>query len=262
MATAPTKRLYLYCSEKALLSIIEEGKLKVSQPWGTNDITEGVSQGVTRRNPSVEQHGYVCFSETCTSPAMWGYYAQRSQGAVIVFDIAYTLSEHCKNLWTLINPKKWHNQQHDLPGKLVKVEYGTVRPPQEADIYTLLSQKSKTWEAEREYRYILPLADCEFQDIEEKNGVTLGIYKTSAILQFATGILLGTECRLKEALIQAKLKKHEDSNHIPADITVTRIEWNNLNFEFVSPKIKYLDMCRSYRESIFMKQNPPLVSFD
>lgn len=262
MTEAHTERLYLYCTEEALLSIIKEGKLKVSQPWGTNDITEGVSQGLMRRNPSIEQYGYVCFSKTCTSPAMWGYYAQRSQGAVIAFDIASILSESKETHWTIINPQKWHMPQPDLPGKLVKVEYGTTRPPQEADIYTQLSQKSATWEAEQEYRYILPLADCEFQDIEEKNGVTLGVYKTTPILQFATGIILGTECRLKEALIQAKLKKHEDSNHIPADITVTRIEWNNLNFEFVSPKIKYLDMCRSYRESIFMKQNPPLVSFD
>ncbi|MBQ3143560.1 MAG: DUF2971 domain-containing protein [Akkermansia sp.] len=238
MVAAPTKRLYLYCTENGLLSIIDEGKLKVSQPWGTNDITEGVSQGATRRNPSVEQHGYVCFSETCTSPAMWGYYAQRSQGAVFVFDIAYTLTESCNNQWKILNPQKWQNQTHDLPGKLVKVEYGTIRPPKEADIYTLLSQKSKTWEAEREYRYILPLANCEFEDIEEKNGVTLGIYKTSSILQFATGIILGTECRLKEALIQAKLKQKEDTNHIPADITVSRIEWDNENFELVNCKFK------------------------
>jgi len=265
MADSYRKRLYLYCTEEALLSIINEGKLKVSQPWGTNDITEGVPQCVSCRPSFVEQYGYVCFSQTCTSPAMWGYYAQRSQGAVIVFDIAGVLSSSGEGHVELFNPNKWgrENVNGYLPGRLVEVRYSAQRDAEGKDYFSMLSLKSPTWQAEQEYRYIIPLQECEFQGIENKNGVALGIYKTASILQFVSGIILGPECRLKEALIQAKLQEKEDSAHIPADITVTRIKWSNQDFEFIIPEgISYKDMSREYRKYLYKKNHPSMISFN
>lgn len=265
MADSSIRRLYLYCTEEALLSIINEGKLKVSQPWGTNDITEGVPQGSSCRPPFVEQHGYICFSKTCTSPAMWGYYAQRSQGAVIAFDIAGVLSTSGEGHIELFNPNKWgrENVNGYLPGRLVEVRYSAQRDAEGKDYFSMLSLKSPTWQAEQEYRYIIPLHECEFQGIETKNGVALGIYKTASILQFASGIILGPECRLKEALIQGKLQEKEDCEHIPADIAVTRIKWSEQDFEFIEPQeVSYIDISRKYRETLYKKHHPSMISFN
>ena len=83
MSTDSDLTLYLYASLDSLLKILETGKLKVSLPWGTNDITEGVPRNEQVRNHQTEAYGYICLSDNCTSPAMWGYYADRGRGACL-----------------------------------------------------------------------------------------------------------------------------------------------------------------------------------
>lgn len=97
-------RLYLYVTEDALINILREGKLNISKPWGTNDITEGVKQGEEKQKENIKEFGYICLSETCTSPAMWGYYADRSRGACLAFTFDLNTSDE-KTFYVLVKGK-------------------------------------------------------------------------------------------------------------------------------------------------------------
>ena len=79
-------RLFMYVDEVALENIIRQERLRVSCPWRTNDVTEGVYAGEYSQNEDTKKYGYLCFSAVCNSPAMWGYYANRGRGACLVFD--------------------------------------------------------------------------------------------------------------------------------------------------------------------------------
>lgn len=209
--------LYLYASLDSLLKILETGKLKVSLPWGTNDITEGVPRNERMRNYQTEAYGYICLSDNCTSPAMWGYYADRGRGACLVFRFKWV--QPCGkaqngeiNAWKIARPVPQNGSW--LPGKLYQVEYGEKRSEFKS-AEDMLRYKSNDWKHESEYRYITPLADTELDNITETSYGKLGLYFVTDITRYITGIILGPHCQLQPIDIVQYVGKHKSTNITP-----------------------------------------------
>lgn len=197
-----TIRLYLYTSEECLMNILREGRLYVSRPWNTNDITEGVTQGETSQSEEVKELGYICLSETCQSPAMWGYYSDRSRGACLVFDI---------------NLSEYQSRSHCIQYGAVK--YEDKRVPATERLENRLFTKAKDWEHEHEFRFLFKLTKLPFFH-KESNGRSEVIFYESHILSYLSGVILGKNCVRQLAEIQTFL---------PAGAHVARM---NLNEEF------------------------------
>ena len=230
------KTLYLYTSLEGLLKIIETGKLKVSLPWGTNDITEGIPKNEQQRHYQTESYGYICMSDICSSPAMWGYYAERGRGACLVMDIFWIEHQSQADTWVTQNPEKWTEQ---LPGKIVKVKYEATRP----DFKTpedILRYKSPDWKHESEYRYIIKLADCEFSKIIDTNHGKQGQYYVRDLTQYMKGIILGPNCELQPSDISQLVKKQASQSGISSLIHVVKAKLAKDTYSFVSQDEKSL----------------------
>lgn len=215
MSTDSDLTLYLYASLDSLLKIIETGKLKVSLPWGTNDITEGVPRNEQVRNYQTEAYGYICLSDNCTSPAMWGYYADRGRGACLVFRFKWIkpcIENSEIKTWKIAHPNP--SKESWLPGKLYRVEYGETRSEFKS-AEDMLRYKSNDWKHEREYRFITPLADTELDNIIETNHGKLGLYFVTELTRYITGIILGPHCQLQPMDIVQFVVKHESTNITP-----------------------------------------------
>lgn len=205
-----TIRLYLYTSEECLMNILRERRLYVSRPWNTNDITEGVTQGETSQSEEVKELGYICLSETCQSPAMWGYYADRSRGACLVFDI---------------NLPEYQRKSHCI--RYGAVSYADKRVSAKEKLEKRLFTKAKDWEHEREYRFLFKLLKLDSFH-KESNGRSEVIFYESYIFSYLSGVILGKNCVRQLAEIQTFL---------PDGAHVARMNLNEDLFNFSQNKV-------------------------
>lgn len=221
--------LYLYASLDGLLKILEKGKLKVSLPWGTNDITEGVPRNEQMRNYQTEAYGYICLSDNCTSPAMWGYYADRGRGACLVFRLPWINHYGGTGKWKIANPVV---RGKFLPGLLAKVIYGKNR----CDFTSaekLLCCKSEDWKHESEYRYIIKLTDTELGGIIDTMYGKQGQYFISDFVRYLTGIILGPHCQLQPIDICKHLTKYAGQTYISPDTEVVKAKFSPDTYSFI-----------------------------
>jgi len=238
MSTDSDLTLYLYASLDSLLKIIETGKLKVSLPWGTNDITEGVPRNEQVRNYQTEAYGYICLSDNCTSPAMWGYYADRGRGACLVFRFKWL--QPCKQnqnkeiiAWKIAHPSS--EKVSLLSGKLYQVEYGEERSVFKS-AEDILRYKSSDWKHEREYRYITPLADTKLENIIDTSYGKTGLYFVTDFTKYIAGIILGPRCQLQPIDVIEYVKKYTPKNkapHISPDVDVVKAKFSPDLYSFI-----------------------------
>lgn len=164
--------LYMYIKSEALLPIIETSRLRLSKPWQTNDITECVMQNENALREYTKLFGYLCFSERCDSPAMWGYYADRGYGACLEYE--FDVIEIEEGVYEIL-----FDSMISLckPIYLKKVSYSNERTPQ-GDIYSAFFTKSKEWEHEKEYRIVVPLSDnrVSVESVENDGHLKLNHY--------------------------------------------------------------------------------------
>lgn len=180
-------------------NILEQRYLIVSSPWATNDITEGVAQKEEKQSENIKQYGYICMSKTCTSPAMWGYYADRSRGACLVFDIDED-SDYAKKY--PIQEVKYEEKRLDT-----------------TDVTDLLSCKSTDWQHEKECRIIFKLSELQTRKRPENSEI---FFIHHEIMKYLSGIILGVNCNSECAQIQS----------IAKDVKVIRIQISPEKFEF------------------------------
>jgi len=165
-------RLYLYTTTKGLISILRDKYIRISLPWKTNDYTEGVAQGETSRSEKVKEYGYICLSKTCNSPSMWGYYAEGSRGACLVFDI---------------NKNEYRKLSRCL--RFEAVTYQDERASKNATEEDKLFIKSKEWAHEQEYRILFNLS--------RRNSITVNetaIFPEKVLFRYLRGVILGAAC--------------------------------------------------------------------
>lgn len=200
-------RLFLYVTEQGLRSIIREKKIRLSCPWRTNDMTEGVAQGEQTQSERMRAYGYVCFSAVCDSPAMWGYYADRGQGACLVFDFPISPTDGGPRR----KAKDFYILHHGLlppKAKVVhQIRYRKDRLPSSdfGDDTQLLLTKSPDWRHEKEYRILYRLSSVtdSLSYLDSPTGRTE--YYDAELLKFLSGIILGPKCCLNIEEVRTEL---------------------------------------------------------
>ncbi len=180
--------LYMYAREQQFHEIINSGKFRLSTPWATNDVTEGVAQEAEARCDGIEKYGYICLSASSTSPAMWGYYAGRATGVCLAFTFYRVLRRgvDCGEI--------------DGGNPIYRVKYQKERGRYN-DGLRLMCIKSDEWKHEKEYRilYKLEQAECQSHD-------GMVAFYTGDLKAHLTGVILGSNCKLKEVEVSAMLK--------------------------------------------------------
>lgn len=214
--------LYLYVTEESLINILKEGKLNVSRPWATNDITEAVKQGEEKQREQIKEYGYICLSGTCISPAMWGYYADRSRGACLVFSFPLLTSDDKS-----FKVKKTRTTKSDPDIVIKKVEYGKERLNSE-DIDELLFRKSLDWQHENEYRIKVNLSQLDCIESKGKDGDLNISFKSNLITKYLTAIILGVNCNKQKPEIDGLIRNISRDKKIQ----VIKAKMSTSNFEF------------------------------
>lgn len=202
-AKRKTLRLYMYVTADALFAIIRTGRLKLSHPWKTNDITECLAQNEVNQRYEIKNSGYLCFSADCTSPAMWGYYADRGKGACLAFD--FDVIEVQQDVYELLVDGMVNVDQ---PIYIRKVEYGETRSLSNENGNEFFS-KSKEWEHEQEYRIVISL-DNETVVAEEMHtgsSTLLGHY-IAGLMNYLRCIIMGPKFKGDEVEVKAFLKHY------------------------------------------------------
>lgn len=240
-------RLFYYVDEKGLSDIIRNHRIKLSCAWRTNDATEALARKKTQRSDSICRWGYVCFSAVPDSPAMCGYYADRSRGACLIFDFNILPRKHGQ-FFLLYGGKSRLNQ----PTWLYEIKYSERRAAStvlelNVENMDLLLTKSKDWQHEREYRMFWNISS-----IDEKNIVTSGdgevlnaLYYDDWILSNLSGIILGVNSPLSVQEVETEIrlaKKRDDTvkgkeqlkNAFSGSVHVVRARYNDTKFAFVT----------------------------
>lgn len=204
-------RLFLYVKEDGLEDIIKNQRIRISCPARTNDITEGVAQSEFIQREDIRQYGYICLSAAHNSPCMWGYYADRSRGACIVFD--FPIHKHNDYQFRILK------NGIDKPGLgatwLERIKYCRYRAKGDALIFgfkeqnfELLTRKSIDWKHEKEYRvfYNLNKIDADNIDIINENNMNHVIYYDNNIVENISGIILGVNYPGAVSDVESKIK--------------------------------------------------------
>ena len=210
--------LYLYVRYDQLIDIWRSQSLRLSVPWKTNDVTEGIPVGATEQSREVSNYGYLCLSSNPHSAAMWGYYADRSKGACLMFQTTDYSGEGVRDY--------------------VRIDYSEKRSSA-TTAREILSRKSKNWEHESEYRLFVPLCECE-PSVSGKREVD---FFSGIIMQDLRAIILGANCQIREAEMRAILKETgsaADSRYIP-EVEILRAELSLENFDFNIPKLDSIE---------------------
>lgn len=196
-----TLRLYMYVTAEALFAIIRSRALKLSHPWKTNDITECLAQRETQLRYAIKEYGYLCFSADPTSPAMWGYYADRGKGACLVFD--FDVIELQNGVYEILI-----GGAADAVDPLIirSVCYAESRYagncPRDTFFY-----KSVEWQHEKEYRIVVPLSDkhVSVEAVRGSAGVSLAHYY-HGILSQLSGVILGPKFDGEDTEVKSYLR--------------------------------------------------------
>lgn len=263
-------RLFMYVSEAALTDILSEQRILISCPWRTNDATEAVARHMESRPKIVNEYGYICLSAICDSPAMWGYYANRSKGACLVFD------------FIIRSRGKWQHEilrngmTNDLPLWIEEVRYKESRATAkttdqimgEIPNFELLATKSKDWEREREYRIFYYLSRVHATNIvvPPDKSLSEARYYDRDILRNLSGIILGVNSEVSEYALRALLAKVEHecvSNNkelfIPVkDLDIVRAKMHDSSFRYVvkqeNIKIRQEQMVNEFLDKLMCSQ--------
>lgn len=207
-------KLYLYASEASLRSILKNGEIRLSKPWNTNDITECVAKGEKEQSELLKTYGYICLSSTRSSPAMWGYYADRSRGACIEFTFSYI---------------GFTDDVFKCGGGIVcKVRYSDERVAANKTVELLIT-KSKSWEYEKEYRILYKLNQSPVIGVIEEDSIQ---YYTNDIIGNVTGIILGKNCKIQ--LSELKTIIRSSAIHTITNISRACLDSNSFNFDVVT----------------------------
>ena len=237
-------RLYMYTDEKALFSILKSGRLRLSLPWNTNDVTECVAQKATEQSEGVKSFGYLCFSKNPHSPVMWGQYADRCKGACLAFDFEIDKIEHIKTEAYRILDKGAFSYSNPI---IRAIEYEGTRLPaaskhDEPFDISFFFRKSKEWEYEQEYRILYRLGEDSHITTQKDADSEMPKFYVEGIISHLSAILLGTQFphEIQEVIAEMRENEKAASNkskqlgYFPEEIKVMRLRHDKKTFSFTS----------------------------
>ncbi len=194
-------RLYMYVTADALFAIIRSGRLRLSHPWKTNDITECLAQHEMKLRRAVKEYGYLCFTSDPTSPAMWGYYADRGKGACLAFE--FDTVEVQEGVYELIC-NGGLDVEHPIYLRRVRYEAERYTGPDTAETFFV---KSCEWAHEQEYRILFPLQHPAVEAEEACSGTGWKIHHYfRGLMNYLCGIVLGPKFADDEMEVVSYLK--------------------------------------------------------
>ena len=120
-------RAYHFISEKYVLNVVSDQRLKVSMlddlndPYELNAVDlpdrESREKANNFKNYMAEQYCILCFSKAWSNPLLWSHYANRHKGAAIEFEIEDSKAhpiKYRKNRYVLNSGKPYQpNYRHD-----------------------------------------------------------------------------------------------------------------------------------------------------
>ena len=198
MQDMKTRLLYKFTKTEHALSFLKDGLIKIATLKDLNDPYDlvpcivdappGFSIGAEKyRALSLdwlsERHGLMCMSATCSDPVLWAHYADCHRGVALelnpeddpnVFDVEYADERVAIPFAKIADPSRF------LP----------------EDMTALLRRKCRSWQYEKEVRFIMPLTYCT------RRG---DIFMLPLPDGFLHGIILGYGCPLDEQTVRQKL---------------------------------------------------------
>lgn len=239
-------RLFMYATEESLFKILQTGKLRLSLPWNTNDVTECVAQKAYEQSEGVKGYGYLCFSANPHSPAMWGQYADRSKGACLAFDFEVSKEEHTPlPTYRILDKGTYFENGNTF--KLRAIEYKTnrlqpVTKQEEPYALEFFARKSKEWEHEKEYRLLYRLDDSTSVSSGREKGAKMPRFYVDGLLSHLSAIILGTRFPHEIAEVRAQMqefssdaeKKGIHLAYSPHNIRIMNVEFDDRSFAFKS----------------------------
>ncbi len=191
-------KAYHFISEKYVLDVISDRRLKVSMlddlndPYELNAVDlpdrESREKAYDFKKYMAKQYCILCFSKAWRNPLLWSHYANRHKGAAIEFEI-----EDRKAL-----PIKYRKNRYGLnSGK----SYQPNNPLGEKDIEGIWLTKFKDWSYEEEIRVI-----CEKTECVRENGF---FFKKLGSEIELTGLILGPLCQIELPAIKESLPAHK-----------------------------------------------------
>ncbi|MBT9448768.1 DUF2971 domain-containing protein [Akkermansia glycaniphila] len=212
--------LYKYMPWEIAEKVLTNWELKLTLPHHTNDPFElmpakGVEYPWGDQSERCCNLGFICFSKTNTSAALWGHYGDSHRGAVLEFTFPLVLTHD-------IESKEIKRAYIDLfpdidPVTLLKITYTQKRFGKKRQSSTgkntghvftdyfnkmwehleLLSMKDDSWSFEQEYRII-----CF---IDQASSIRNGMVFLDKPMDFLSGIYLGIKCPHNTAYVTSML---------------------------------------------------------
>lgn len=124
---------------------------------------------------------FSCIPE-CTSPVMWGIYAERGRGICLQFDFPGNSSEESDIVTTFGEAVDGEGKFELKEVNYTEEEYRSRKDSDES----LLLNKPPCWKYEKEHRFI--------KKIEEASDYVDGRFYFRTPMQYLTGIILGPKC--------------------------------------------------------------------
>lgn len=239
-------RLFMYTSEDSLFKILQTGKLRLSLPWNTNDVTECVAQKAYAQSEGVKEFGYLCFSANPHSPAMWGQYADRSKGACLAFDFEVSKEEPAPvTTYRILDKGAYFENGNTFKLRAIEYKSDRLKPVSKRDEpYALefFARKSKEWEHEKEYRLLYRLNDSTSVSPGREKEAKMPKFYVDGLLSHLSAIMLGTKFPHEIAEVRAQMqefcsnaeKKGIHLGYSPNSIRIMNVEFDDRSFAFKS----------------------------
>ena len=225
-------RLYKYIPSDYGLDVIRNKRLKVVTVSDANDPNEWLPvmldpetgmdwnslpefRGQFRYKWSYS-YGFISFSRKDRDLLMWGHYADKFRGMVLVFNVVDT----SKTIEVTYSQKRF------------VLDKKVLKSPTEKDFENLIAQKDSAWEYEQEYRILVDLRVCTTKRMANGNTIYLSRFEPTLAL---SGVLLGPECTVTMEDILCAF-----AGRIPRDFSVIRLQSDSETYSLVSvPTIEF-----------------------
>ena len=190
-------RLYYFTSLEFGISNVQKQRIKISRLLELNDPFEFrnvISPSTSSRFPGEfecwltgqnDSKGIICFSKKCSSPLMWGHYADKSKGMVLAFDV---LKDDLFDV-------KYHSDLLRTPSLPIEPDFAC----------DLVASKAKAWCYEKECRVFISLITAQ-AEMQAGTGKLLFFEKFSNSMALKE-ILIGPDCSADRATVNT-LKRY------------------------------------------------------
>ncbi|RDE18963.1 DUF2971 domain-containing protein [Motiliproteus coralliicola] len=152
--------------------------------------------------------GILSLTERVDNLLMWAHYANHHTGIVVGFDPNHEFFDATKST------NEWiRNAANDYIGVLKKVRYSDKRKIKGESLDECFFLKSNDWWTEREWRYVLPIAEAdEIWNVNDNEKQTMALYRVppDAIVSVTFGVKVPDDTieELRSNIIDNEIYKH------------------------------------------------------